>query len=71
MIFLADIYFIRSAYAGLEHRAAFPPQAGAAAGMRVTEVRKWEETCYNKCHHIKKWRSYGLKKITIIQFALG
>ena len=28
------------AYAGLEHRAAFPPRAGAAAGMRVTEVRK-------------------------------
>ena len=27
-------------YAGLEHRAAFPPQADAAAGMRVTEVRK-------------------------------
>ena len=26
------------AYAGLEHRAAFPPRA--AAGMRVTEVRK-------------------------------
>ena len=27
-------------YAGLLPRAAFPPQADAAAGMRVTEVRK-------------------------------
>ena len=27
-------------YAGLEHRAAFPSQSEAAAGMRVTEVRK-------------------------------
>ena len=27
-------------YAGLEHRGAFPPRARAAAGMRVTEVRK-------------------------------
>ena len=30
----------QSPYAGLEHRGAFPPQAGTAAGMRVTEVRK-------------------------------
>ena len=34
------LYMAPSAYAGLEHRAAFPPRAGAAAGMRVTEVRK-------------------------------
>ena len=35
------------AYAGLEHRAAFLPRAGAAAGMRVTEVRKagWHIKC--------------------------
>ena len=34
------IYIVNSAYAGLEHRGAFPPQAEAAAGMRVTEARK-------------------------------
>ena len=30
---------VKSAYAGLEHRGAFPsPRARAAVGMRVTEV---------------------------------
>ena len=38
--FSVDVYFTKSSYAGLKHRGAFPPRAGAAAGMRVTEVRK-------------------------------
>ena len=73
------IYIVNSAYAGLEHRRAFPPRAEAAAGMRVTEVRKagrhiecrpernkTETEYYNDAYYAK-----GMLKSTVVKDRAG